>query len=91
MQSKIESLTTTNALMKEDLAIARGSLYRSQEENKRLMAQLDRTLLSQRNDSLDQPSPTYDTLSKVNSLEFLGVSRILGQPRVLPRTNQELL
>ena len=67
MQAKIESLSTTNALMKEDLAIARGSLYRSQEENKRLMAQLDRTLLSQRNDSLDQPSPTYDTLSKVTS------------------------
>ncbi len=51
--------------MAKDLAIARGSLYRAQEENKRLMIQLDRTLLAQRNDSLDQPSPTYDTLSKV--------------------------
>lgn len=66
MQAKIESLTTTNALMKEDLAIARGALYRSQEENKRLLTQLDRTLLAQRSESLDQPSPTYDTLSKVN-------------------------
>ena len=65
MQAKMESLTTTNALMKEDLAIARGSLYRSQEENKRLMSQLDRNLLAQRNDSLDRNSPSYDTLSKV--------------------------
>jgi hypothetical protein len=66
MQAKMESLTTTNALMKEDLAIARGSLYRSQEENKRLLSQLDRTLLAQRNDS----SPTYDTLSKVFNSYF---------------------
>jgi hypothetical protein len=67
MQAKMESLTTTNALMKEDLAIARGSLYRAQEENKRLMVQLDRTLLATRNDSLDHTSPTYDTLSKVRA------------------------
>jgi hypothetical protein len=29
------------------------------------MAQLDRTLLAQRTDSLDLPSPSYETLSKV--------------------------
>lgn len=33
MQSKVEGLTTTNALMKEDLAIARNSLMSLQAEN----------------------------------------------------------
>lgn len=33
LQSKVESLTTTNALMKEDLAIARNSLLALQAEN----------------------------------------------------------
>lgn len=33
MQSKVEGLTTTNALMKEDLAIARNSLMALQAEN----------------------------------------------------------
>lgn len=33
LQAKVESLTTTNALMKEDLAIARNSLMALQAEN----------------------------------------------------------
>lgn len=33
LQSKVEGLTTTNALMKEDLAIARNSLLALQAEN----------------------------------------------------------
>lgn len=33
LQAKVESLTTTNALMKEDLAIARNSLLTLQAEN----------------------------------------------------------
>lgn len=33
LQSKVEGLTTTNALMKEDLAIARNSLLTLQAEN----------------------------------------------------------
>lgn len=33
LQSKVEGLTTTNALMKEDLAIARNSLMALQAEN----------------------------------------------------------
>jgi RUN and FYVE domain-containing protein 1/2 len=33
LQAKVESLTTTNALMKEDLAIARNSLLVLQAEN----------------------------------------------------------
>lgn len=33
LQAKVETLTTTNALMKEDLAIARNSLMALQSEN----------------------------------------------------------
>lgn len=33
LQAKVETLTTTNALMKEDLAIARNSLMALQAEN----------------------------------------------------------
>ena len=43
MQSKIEGLATTNALMKEDLSICKAALVKSQEENKKLKAQLELT------------------------------------------------
>lgn len=36
LQAKVESLTTTNALMKEDLAIAKNNLIALYEENSRL-------------------------------------------------------
>ncbi|GJQ69074.1 hypothetical protein Trydic_g6238 [Trypoxylus dichotomus] len=40
LQSKVESLTTTNALMKEDLAIAKNSLLTLYEENRLLKSEL---------------------------------------------------
>lgn len=40
LQNKVESLTTTNALMKEDLAIAKNSLLTLFEENKKLRKQV---------------------------------------------------
>lgn len=36
LQSKVESLTTTNALMKEDLAIAKNTMIQLVEENNQL-------------------------------------------------------
>lgn len=36
LQAKMETLTTTNALMKEDLAIAKNSILHLQEDNDRL-------------------------------------------------------
>ncbi|XP_018562579.1 RUN and FYVE domain-containing protein 2 isoform X1 [Anoplophora glabripennis] len=36
LQAKVESLTTTNALMKEDLAIAKNNIFALYEENKKL-------------------------------------------------------
>lgn len=40
LQAKVESLTTTNALMKEDLAIAKNSLLTLYEENRLLKNEL---------------------------------------------------
>nr|CAH7752749.1 unnamed protein product [Callosobruchus chinensis] len=40
LQSKVESLTTTNALMKEDLAISKNNLQSLYEENRRLRRRL---------------------------------------------------
>ena len=42
MQSKIEGLTTTNALMKEDLSICRNALSKTQEENRKLLNKVDK-------------------------------------------------
>eukprot|EP00095_Tigriopus_kingsejongensis_P009273 maker-scaffold1754_size28903-snap-gene-0.8 protein:Tk09273 transcript:maker-scaffold1754_size28903-snap-gene-0.8-mRNA-1 annotation:"run and fyve domain-containing protein 2 isoform x3" len=41
LETKVESLTTTNALMREDLAIHKNSLGRFQCENRRLLLQVD--------------------------------------------------
>ncbi|XP_018400702.1 PREDICTED: RUN and FYVE domain-containing protein 2-like [Cyphomyrmex costatus] len=40
LQAKVESLTTTNALMKEDLAIAKNNILSLQEENRQLKKEL---------------------------------------------------
>lgn len=42
LQTKVESLTTMNALMKEDLAIAKNSLLALYEENRQLKQELGR-------------------------------------------------
>lgn len=43
LQAKVESLTTTNALMKEDLAIAKNSMIQFVEENNQLKHALGNT------------------------------------------------
>ena len=40
LESKVEGLTTTNALMKEDLSISRKELLKKQQENKKLLEDL---------------------------------------------------
>jgi len=42
LQAKVEGLTTTNALMKEDLSISRKSVDKIQGENRRLKNELDK-------------------------------------------------
>ena len=41
MQTKVENLAATNALTKEDLAICKSALFKAQEENRRLLNQLE--------------------------------------------------
>lgn len=43
LQAKVETLTTTNALMKEDLAIAKNNILQMIEENTNLKAELSET------------------------------------------------
>lgn len=45
LQSKVESLTTTNALMKEDLAIAKNTMIQLVEENNQLKHALGNSVL----------------------------------------------
>lgn len=63
LQSKVESLTTTNALMKEDLAIARNSLLALQAENLAL-----RRNAQQGNDGAknDNPNNVLDHIDHVD-------------------------
>ena len=62
MSSKVEQLTTTNELIKEDLSICQKSLLKSQEENRRLHAQLQ-SFISNR---------CVLTGISVSEIEFLG-------------------
>ena len=41
MQAKLENITATNALTKEDLAISKNALLKAQEENHKLLNQLE--------------------------------------------------
>lgn len=52
LQAKVESLTTTNALMKEDLAISKNNLLQLMEENSNLKAELSETPRSERTDQV---------------------------------------
>ncbi|XP_014246687.1 RUN and FYVE domain-containing protein 2 isoform X2 [Cimex lectularius] len=50
LQAKVESLTTTNALMKEDLSIAKANIMSLMEENKNLKTDKKRDVNSDRTD-----------------------------------------
>ena len=41
MQAKLENLNATNALTKEDLSICKKALFKAQEENHKLLNQLE--------------------------------------------------
>lgn len=52
LQAKVESLTTTNALMKEDLAIAKNNILGLMEENANLKAELSDSIHHERTDEV---------------------------------------
>lgn len=51
LEAKVENLTTTNALMREDLAIHKALLAKALEDNKRLSLQVSPASNSHQNDS----------------------------------------
>lgn len=81
LQSKVEGLTTTNALMKEDLAIARNSLLALQAENLALRrnAQQGNTDVRHENTSnvLDQIDPEMAQAMATEKKKRLDVEREL--------------
>lgn len=81
LQSKVESLTTTNALMKEDLAIARNSLLALQAENLALRrnAQQGNTDVKKENANnvLDQIDPEMAQAMATEKKKRLDVEREL--------------
>lgn len=60
LQSKVEGLTTTNALMKEDLAIARNSLLSLQAENAALRQGKGNTEGNHASNVLDKLDPEME-------------------------------
>ncbi|XP_069961754.1 RUN and FYVE domain-containing protein 2 isoform X5 [Bactrocera oleae] len=64
LQAKVESLTTTNALMKEDLAIARNSLLALQAENQALRQNATLTKDVPTSNAEDSPNKSSDRANK---------------------------
>jgi FtsZ-binding cell division protein ZapB len=55
LQAKVEALTTTNALMKEDISIAHANMHSLQEENAALKRELRQDTVSNRMDEVIIP------------------------------------
>ncbi|XP_054266029.1 RUN and FYVE domain-containing protein 2-like isoform X2 [Macrosteles quadrilineatus] len=66
LQAKVESLTTTNALMKEDLAISKNNLLQLMEENSNLKAELNE---SPRSDLVPVKSNSSNNDKEIDSLK----------------------
>ncbi len=64
LEAKMVSLAATNTLMKEDLAISKGSLAKCQEENRRLLAQLEKSMTGVGGIAY-QPPPAPSSASQV--------------------------
>ena len=66
LQGKVESLTTMNALMKEDLTISRSNMQKTLAENKRLAEELDK--FREEKEKEDAKSETGSCSNKVRVL-----------------------
>ncbi|XP_023035405.1 RUN and FYVE domain-containing protein 2 isoform X1 [Drosophila willistoni] len=69
LQAKVESLTTTNALMKEDLAIARNSLLALQAENQAMRQSSQPTLTNVEADKNSESSELIEERKRSAELE----------------------
>jgi len=66
LQAKIESLATTNALMKEDLSITRNSNEKIQAENRKLKGELEKLKILEKRSEHDTKSENGSTSSEAS-------------------------
>ncbi|XP_040566326.1 RUN and FYVE domain-containing protein 2 [Lepeophtheirus salmonis] len=102
LEAKVESLTATNALMKEDLAISKNSLFCAEEENQKLLSTMGMTLLDSSNDEgnknemqishvdISFDSKTYKEMEKRVQSEILQKENLQKKMDLQVRISEEM-
>ncbi|XP_015172609.1 PREDICTED: RUN and FYVE domain-containing protein 2 isoform X3 [Polistes dominula] len=85
LQAKLESLTTTNALMKEDLSIAKNNYLSLQEENRQLKKELG-IEIKDANENGKAPIKITETTTEIEELR----SRLETERKLRQDTEKEL-
>ncbi|XP_017882170.1 RUN and FYVE domain-containing protein 2 isoform X4 [Ceratina calcarata] len=85
LQAKVESLTTTNALMKEDLAIAKNNILSLHEENRQLKKELG-IEVKDTNENGKAPIKITETTAEIEELR----SRLEVEKKVRQDVEKEL-
>ncbi|XP_076546312.1 protein RUFY3 isoform X3 [Osmia lignaria lignaria] len=85
LQAKVESLTTTNALMKEDLAIAKNNILSLHEENRQLKKELG-IEVKDTNENGKPPIKITETTAEIEELR----SRLEAEKKMRQDVEKEL-
>ncbi|KAL2711792.1 RUN and FYVE domain-containing protein 2-like isoform X6 [Vespula squamosa] len=85
LQAKLETLTTTNALMKEDLSIAKNNFLSLQEENRQLKKELG-IEIKDANENGKAPIKITETTTEIEELR----SRLDSEKKLRQDTEKEL-
>ncbi|XP_043679409.1 RUN and FYVE domain-containing protein 2-like isoform X1 [Vespula pensylvanica] len=85
LQAKLETLTTTNALMKEDLSIAKNNFLSLQEENRQLKKELG-IEIKDANENGKAPIKITETTTEIEELR----SRLESEKKLRQDTEKEL-
>ncbi|KAI4499083.1 hypothetical protein M0802_005949 [Mischocyttarus mexicanus] len=85
LQAKLESLTTTNALMKEDLSISKNNFLSLQEENRQLKKELG-IEIKDANENGKAPIKITETTTEIEELR----SRLESERKLRQDTEKEL-
>ncbi|XP_035723554.1 RUN and FYVE domain-containing protein 2-like isoform X1 [Vespa mandarinia] len=85
LQAKLETLTTTNALMKEDLSIAKNNFLSLQEENRQLKKELG-IEIKDPNENGKAPIKITETTTEIEELR----SRLESEKKLRQDTEKEL-
>ncbi|XP_031838847.1 RUN and FYVE domain-containing protein 2 isoform X2 [Nomia melanderi] len=85
LQAKVESLTTTNALMKEDLSIAKNNILSLHEENRQLKKELG-IEIKDTNENGKPPIKITETTAEIEELR----SRVEAEKKMRQNVEKEL-